>query len=130
MNDTLPAGMTLATGHTISRIGVIVAIALGLGRWIGRCKACGTTAKVDGRVAQGTGPEVAVVAIDSTIYTTRIIGDASLILKQCACGRYALLRRVTEGTKKSKHTCGARCTNATGPNCDCRCKGANHGSNC
>lgn len=25
--------------------------------------------------------------------------------------------------------CGARCMNATGPNCDCRCKGKNHGAN-
>jgi len=47
------------------------------------------------------------------------------------CGDHHLaLSRVTEGKKASKHECGARCTSATGPNCDCRCKGANHGRDC
>jgi hypothetical protein len=122
--------ITMAAGHLVSRVRVIVAILLVVGRWIGRCKGCGATAKVDGRVARADGPEVAVVAVDGTVYSTRVIGDASLILKQCACARYVLLRKVTEGNKNSKHTCGARCTSSTGPNCDCRCKGANHGSNC
>lgn len=122
--------MNMAVGHLVSRVGALVSVVLVLARWIGRCKGCGATAKVEGRVARATGSEMAVVAIDGTVYSTRIIGDASLILKQCACSRYVLLRKVTEGTKGSKHTCGARCTSSTGPNCDCRCKGANHGSNC
>jgi hypothetical protein len=121
--------MNMAVGHLVSRIGAIVAVALVLARWIGRCKGCGATAKVEGRTAKGERGGVAVVAADG-VYTTRVIGDDALILKQCACKRYVLLRKVVEGTKNSKHTCGARCTSATGPNCDCKCKGANHGSNC
>ena len=119
----------MADGHPVSRIGAIVAVFLVVARWIGRCNGCGKTAKVEGRTAKGERGEVAVVAADG-IYTTRIIGEDSLILKRCICSRFVLLRKVVEGTKNSKHTCGARCTNATGPNCDCRCKGANHGRNC
>ena len=29
----------------------------------------------------------------------------------------------------SLHKCGARCRNATGPNCECSCKGEFHGVN-
>lgn len=52
-----------------------------------------------------------------------------LSLLHVACGDHrAALRLVHEGRKASKHECGARCTSATGPQCDCRCRGANHGS--
>lgn len=36
------------------------------------------------------------------------------------------LQRV-EG-RESKHECGAKCLNATGPSCECRCRGLNHGA--
>lgn len=120
----------MADGHPVARVGAIVAVLLVLSRWIGKCRGCGATAKVEGRVATALKGEVAVLASGGEVYSTRIIGDASIILKRCTCSRYIVLHRVTEGTKHSKHTCGARCTNATGPSCDCRCKGANHGSNC
>lgn len=119
----------MADGHPAARIGVITAILLVLARWIGRCKVCGATLKIEGRVATATHGEVAVIAAEG-VYTTRCIGDASLVLKRCACGKFCMLRKVTEGKKNSKHMCGSKCTSATGPNCDCRCKGANHGSNC
>jgi hypothetical protein len=126
----METNIVMAAGHLVSRVRTIVAMLFVVTRWIGRCKDCGMTAKVEGRIARTASPEVAVVALDGTVYSTRIIGEASLILKQCACSRYVMLRKVTEGKKGSKHTCGARCTNSTGPNCDCRCKGANHGRNC
>jgi hypothetical protein len=33
------------------------------------------------------------------------------------------------GTYNPKEKCGAKCHNAKGPNCDCSCKGENHGKN-
>lgn len=126
--------ITMATGHLLSRVVAILTVLVAPSRWIGRCKGCGVTAKVEGRVATtaptATTRDVAIVAVDGSVYSTRIYSDASLVLKRCACDRYVLLRQVTEGTKNSKHTCGSKCTNATGPSCDCRCKGANHGRNC
>lgn len=28
---------------------------------------------------------------------------------------------------KPRHECGPKCTSATGPNCECKCEGLNHG---
>lgn len=51
----------------------------------------------------------------------------------CVCGgRLKLMGRV--GPKRGlvrdedRCACDGRCTNATGPSCDCSCRGANHGS--
>jgi hypothetical protein len=112
-------------------------------RFIGRCKKCEKTHKLEGQffLAHGKGPGVVsdqpwsrhdYVIRDSygLLWTTAGHGsDTATVWVPCGDHR-CLLRRVMEGKKASKHTCGARCTNATGPNCDCRCKGANHGSNC
>ncbi len=104
------------------------------GRWIGRCKKCGQTHKLEGRLTSahrvGNGGDYVIVTHDGPIYTMAAMGsDTSKVLVRCG-DHWCSLRRVHEGTKKSKHECGARCTNATGPSCDCRCRGKNHGSGC
>jgi hypothetical protein len=102
-------------------------------RWIGRCKKCGATHKIEGRVMEGRrGKQVDLVirAHDGSVYITADNGsNSSEVVVPCG-DHWCRLKCVMEGTKKSKHACGARCTNATGPQCDCRCKGKNHGSNC
>lgn len=102
-------------------------------RWIGRCKKCGTTHKLEGRLMMGRRngtSDIVIKANDGQVYITADNGsNPSEVLVPCL-DHWCRLKRVTEGSKKSKHECGARCTNATGPNCDCRCKGKNHGSNC
>lgn len=35
--------------------------------------------------------------------------------------------QTVKGRLVPDHKCDSRCTNATGPNCDCSCGGANHG---
>lgn len=104
-------------------------------RWVGRCARCGETHKIEGRMLSGHrhgasgSADYVIRARDGRLLTTAAMGtDVSLIWVPCGDHR-CLLRRVTEGTKKSKHQCGARCTSATGPNCDCKCRGENHGSN-
>lgn len=101
-------------------------------RWVGKCKKCGRTHRVDGRLLNGYLPggahDQVVRSDDGRLLTTAANGtDPSLVWVRCGDHR-CLLRRVHEGAKSSKHACGARCTNATGPSCDCRCRGANHGS--
>lgn len=50
------------------------------------------------------------------------------VLARCAeHGNYLL--RYLRGRLRDDVTCDARCTGATGPNCDCSCGGANHGAN-
>jgi hypothetical protein len=104
------------------------------GRWIGRCKKCGATHNLEGRLtvatASGRNSDYVIVTHDGRIYTMAHHGsDTSHVTIPCG-DHWCTLRRVVEGTKKSKHECGARCTNATGPNCDCKCRGRMHGSNC
>jgi hypothetical protein len=108
------------------------------GRWIGRCKTCQKTSQLEGRNAHahyqtrsgGVQADTIVLAPDGRAFTCSSLGtDPSRLWVHCGT-HWVLLRRVFEGKKHSKHECGARCTNATGPSCDCRCKGKNHGSNC
>lgn len=100
-------------------------------RWIGRCKTCGKTQKIEGHVMLAYpgihgGADYVIQTTDGRVYFTT--GAAAV---KVPCGdHWCVLKMVEEGTKASKHTCGARCTSATGPNCDCRCRGKNHGSNC
>lgn len=107
-------------------------------RWVGRCKQCGQTHKLEGRLTTASGPtktggrrhDYVIATNDGPVYTMNANGtDVSLVSVRCG-DHWCKLRRVVEGTKKSKHECGARCMNATGPSCDCKCKGKNHGSNC
>lgn len=102
-------------------------------RWIGRCKKCGKTARLEGELATAHAPghhELVVRDALGMLWTTAGNGtDPTLVWAPCG-DHHVLLRRVTEGKKSSKHECGACCINATGPSCDCRCKGKNHGMNC
>ena len=105
------------------------------GRWIGRCKTCRATHKIEGRVisardARRGAYDYVILSSDDRVYVTDCLGtDPSRVVIRCGDHRIRL-RRVTEGKKHSKHECNAKCLASTGPNCDCRCKGANHGSNC
>lgn len=106
-------------------------------RWIGRCKRCKATHKLEGKIMRGArsassggGSDYVIQTSDGSLFTGSSMGsDPFKVWVPCG-DHWSLLSRVHEGTKKSKHECGARCTNATGPNCDCRCKGTNHGKNC
>jgi hypothetical protein len=120
----------------------------GVHRWIGRCKKCGATHQVEGTLKSAIAPEqpypsgaragmtrgrrhdYVVDATDGRIFTMNADGgDVSLLPVRCG-DHWCRLQRVHEGTKASKHECGARCRNATGPSCDCKCRGKNHGANC
>lgn len=44
----------------------------------------------------------------------------------CECGR-ARMRMAALQARVTEHVCGAKCTSALGPRCDCECGGRNHG---
>ena len=124
------------TGYSYDRVDPGSVAGLVDARWIGRCKRDGGTHKIEGRLttAKASAPRSGVdyVIFDrlGQVWTMGANGsDTSRVVVRCG-DHWVSLRRVLEGTKKSKHECGARCTNATGPSCDCRCRGKNHGSNC
>lgn len=47
----------------------------------------------------------------------------------CAQHRRQIWFKRIDGKISDVHVCDARCLNATGPNCECSCGGANHGKN-
>jgi hypothetical protein len=108
---------------------------LGASRWIGRCKRDRQSHKVEGKLMRGrvTGKpytDYVIVTPEGNAYTCTEMGSNPYFVKVRCGDHWMKLERVYEGKKESKHECGARCTNATGPSCDCRCKGARHGSTC
>ncbi len=112
-------------------------------RWVGRCR-CGAGIKLDGAPLYDAKGDAAVLGADGLLYTTRVLNTHEIVLVQHRCdpgaagrrgddwkpSRWVFARPVVDGGKhdSKRHTCGARCTNATGPSCDCRCRGANHGA--
>lgn len=52
--------------------------------------------------------------------------DAAGEIVRCECGK-ALRPFVVEAKHSDKTECGARCTSAIGPACECNCDGENHG---
>lgn len=112
-------------------------------RWIGRCR-CGAGVRVEGEPMYDAKGDAAVIGDDGLLYTTRVLNTHEVVLVQHRCDagavgrrgddwkpwRWVFVRPVCDGGKpdSKRHMCGSRCTNATGPSCDCRCRGANHGS--
>lgn len=73
-----------------------------------------------------------VIAIEGTL-EVEVTDQGAQYKARCACeGKLELMGRV--GRKpglvldSERCACDARCTNATGPSCDCSCGGANHGT--
>lgn len=97
-------------------------------RWVGRCKGCRAGHKLEGRIVQARRGAHTDTLIDSSgVYY--FATSESCVKVACSCGGWVPLQRVTEGANRSKHECNAKCLAATGPSCDCKCKGLNHGSN-
>jgi hypothetical protein len=63
-------------------------------------------------------------------YSYRVIGDRRVQMgfdSTCPdCHREHARGNAVKGYTTA-HVCDARCTNATGPNCECSCGGKNHG---
>ena len=108
-------------------------------RWIGKCKKCGAKHQLSGKLgfayrhdAQGKVHAIGEAAIaDEGVYLVGDLGsNPTKIVIPCG-GHYCALQRVYDDAKpgKPRTACGARCMNSTGPACDCRCRGQNHGSN-
>ena len=102
-------------------------------RWIGVCKACRKAHRVDGYLAsgwrKGHGCDQIVVS-GSVCYVTACHGtDATALWVPC-CAARAKLSRVYDSHKpnRPRHECNAKCLASTGPACECKCKGANHGA--
>jgi hypothetical protein len=138
--------LTALVGHTTVNAAVTYdTIRLGTGanaahRWIGRCKACRKAHRVDGVLATGrTGKQdEQIVVSGARCYRTADHGSNATILFVSCCtsvsGQQRIewrvkLQRVYDDHKpnRPRHECNAKCLASTGPACECKCKGANHG---
>lgn len=80
-----------------------------------RCRSCCHVVAIEGALAS-------VRAENGTEYKERCICDGKLELM----GRVG--RKPGLVFDSERCACDSRCTNATGPSCDCSCKGENHGT--
>ena len=78
------------------------------------CKSC----KTSSRLTDG-------LSIDWMQVVPRIVDTAGKF-QQHDCGNYLRGRRI-EGRYSDKTECGEKCQSATGPACECKCGGENHG---
>jgi hypothetical protein len=101
--------------------------------FVGRCKKCETVLRFVAPVhhrylAQLGYGRAATVTVRSIPGGKTQEGYARLFVK-CSCGSERSVEcHLIVGCHSDKHQCGTRCLNATGPNCECSCSGANHGS--
>lgn len=101
-------------------------------RWVGRCKTCRAGHRVDGALARGVrrGAEDQIAISGTRCYLTAERGSNPTALFISCCGQRVKLQRVYDDAKpnKPRHECNAKCLASTGPACECKCKGANHGA--
>lgn len=71
-----------------------------------------------------TGHEIGKCRSCKTVICRETIWRSGSNVK-CQCGQVVKLRAIFGNTSSKR--CDARCTSATGPNCDCQCGGKNHG---
>jgi hypothetical protein len=105
----------------------------GARRWVGRCKSCKIVHRVEGLIGHGwhgNRAESVVLTAEGTVYRGADQGAHTTVLF-VACGNHrAKLERVYDDSKpgKPRHECNAKCLASTGPACECRCRGRNHGA--
>lgn len=101
-------------------------------RWVGRCKTCRKGHSVAGSLARGRYRNIdeTVVVTGQQCYRTAGHGTDPTVLFISCCDARVKLAHVVDTAKpnRARHECNAKCLASTGPNCQCKCKGANHGA--
>lgn len=88
--------------------------------YIGTCRTCGTTVRVDDLTPYRNDPDGNV----------RRLATLPAIPCPNGCHRVnGLALRYLKARTVAAIPCGPKCQSAKGPSCDCSCGGANHGSN-
>lgn len=94
------------------------------------CANCGTYKEIRG--ANGYTYEALQVGQPTLVLNFIRADENSYAFPHCAtCGLKIKSRSIVDyatGREETRHECGPKCMAATGPNCECRCKGANHGA--
>lgn len=112
-----------------------ILLSLGAGsahRWVGRCRGCRNAHRVDGVLARARlrGRDEMVVVSGARVYRTAEYGSNETVLYVACCEGRVKLERVYDAARagRKRHECNAKCLASTGPACECRCRGVNHGA--
>lgn len=71
---------------------------------------------------------VEITERDRTLGELRFHRVSKVLSVECECGRRSAIERVRHVARSDGgHECGPRCMGATGPHCECKCGGLNHG---
>lgn len=98
-------------------------------RFIGKCKACGTNTSTLAQLTswKDTAGRTTWGYLDEhgkQLAESKVTQGPSIPCRNC--GKMIHPKQV-HGVYKADEECGAKCQSAKGPNCECKCKGLNHG---
>jgi hypothetical protein len=93
-------------------------------RYFGKCRTCKKTTVRDFDTVGGN--RIPVVTVNGK--QEDIFNAASMGLMKCSCGGYITSWKGLKAKFSAKHECSAKCLASTGPNCECSCRGKNHGA--
>ena len=111
---------------------------LGRHRWIGRCKRCGASHQLGGGLGDASGMlrgkcvhHGVAISDEGGVFMLGDQGSNPTVVPVRCGDHWCKLDRVFDSHRpnRKRTECGARCLQATGPACDCKCKGENHGRN-
>lgn len=119
---------TTKNGYTIT----VLKVWIDARRYNGKCKGCGRRVSFTGRMASADvsrpsshgGSSFDTVVVDAQGRAYEYPGYEAIV--ECTCGR-SFYARPVQGTFNPGKECSAKCLAAIGVQCDCRCKGHNHG---
>jgi len=98
-------------------------------RYIGKCKACGANTSTLAQLTswKDTAGHATWGYLDEhgkQLAESKVTQGITIPCRNC--GKMIHPKKV-HGVYKADEECGAKCQNAKGPNCECRCKGLSHG---
>lgn len=101
--------------------------------FLGRCKKCKAAYRLVAPITRRVEAQLGYGRTERKVYRQLPDGSTqegySTLWIKCSCGRPGLVELgLIVGSTSTKHVCGKRCLNATGPSCECSCSGENHGS--
>ena len=95
-------------------------------RFVGKCRRCKAPISVLAQMTKiGESPwQVYMTDTGERLKTSNLTQGPIVVCKSCGGPVHP---KEVRGVYKASEACGAKCQNATGPSCECSCKGMNHG---
>jgi len=106
-----------------------------LRRYVGKCRECGAARKLEGVLCTGRRGAYSDQVVVTAAGAVHRCGDngSNVTIAHVRCGDHwckvtAVYDAHKPSSRKPRHECNAKCLASTGPSCECKCRGANHGA--